>query len=74
MKNRNVHGATRTQLSMSNKDRKEPLSNARFQDLLSQAGAFFAEAERDVEGERSAVIAEILDDLARHGLTVDDLR
>lgn len=53
--------------------RKEPLSDARFQDLLSKAGAFFADAERDVEGERLAVIAEIRETMQRYGLTVDDL-
>ena len=54
--------------------RKEPLSEARFQDLLLKAGTFFAEAERDVEGERTAVIAEILQTLDRYELTVEDLR
>lgn len=54
--------------------RKEPLSDTRFQDLLLKVGAFFAEAERDVEGERAAVIAEILQTLDRYGLTVEDLR
>ncbi len=53
--------------------KKEPLSDARFQDLLSRAGAFFAEAERDVEGERAAAIQEILETLDRYGLTVADL-
>lgn len=53
--------------------KKEPLSDDRFQDLLSKAGAFFAEAERDVEGERAAVIQEILQTLDRFGLTVVDL-
>ena len=51
-----------------------PLSDHRFQDLLSRASAFFAEAERDVEGERAQAIAEILQTLQRHGLTVEDLR
>jgi hypothetical protein len=50
------------------------LSDERFQTLLSKAGAFFAEAERDVEAERAAVIEEILQTLAIYGLTVDDLR
>ncbi len=54
--------------------KKEPLSDARFEDLLSKAGAFFAEAERDVEGERAAVIQEILETLDRYGLTVADLK
>lgn len=52
---------------------KAPLSDERFQTLLSKAGAFFAEAERDVEAERAAVIEEILQTLALYGLTVDDL-
>lgn len=54
--------------------RKEPLSDTRFQDLLLKVGAFFAEAERDVEGERAAVITEILQTLDRYGLTVENLK
>lgn len=53
---------------------KAPLSDERFQSLLSEAGAFFAEAERDVEAERVAAINEIWRTLALYGLTVDDLR
>ncbi len=54
--------------------RKDPLSDARYQDLLSKAGAFFADAERDTKGERAAMIAEIVQTMERYGLTVDDLR
>lgn len=54
--------------------KKEPLSDSRFQDLLSRAGAFFADAEREVEGERAAMIQEILQTLDRYGLTVADLK
>lgn len=54
--------------------KKEPLSDARFEELLSKAGTFFAEAERDVEGERAAVIQEIFKTLDRYGLTVGDLK
>lgn len=53
--------------------KKEPLSDARFQDLLFRAGTFFADAERDVEGERATVIQEILETLDCYGLTVADL-
>ncbi len=42
------------------KSRDESLTEARFQALLMKAGAFFAEAERDVEAERAAMIVEIL--------------
>ncbi len=41
---------------------------------MSRAGAFFADAERDVEGERAAMIQEILQTLDRYGLTVADLK
>lgn len=66
-------GATRTPNTPPS-PRKDPLSDTRFQDLLLKAGAFFAEAERDVEGERAAVITEILQTLDRYGLTVEDLK
>lgn len=55
-------------------ERNDPLSDKRYQDLLSKAGAFFAEAQRDIEGERAAAIDEILQTLERYGLTVEDLR
>ena len=54
--------------------RQEPLTDRRFEDLLQQASAFFAEAERDPEAERQAAIAEIIETMARHGLTVEDLQ
>lgn len=50
-----------------------PLGDARFQALLSQANAFFAEAERDVVAERAAVIAEIRTLMAEYGLGSQDL-
>jgi hypothetical protein len=54
--------------------RQAPLSERRFEDLLQQASAFFAQAERDPVAEKQAVIEEILETLNRHGLTVADLR
>lgn len=54
--------------------KKEPLSDDQFQDLLAKAGAFFAEAERDVEVERAAAIQEILQAMDHYGLTVENLR
>ena len=66
-------GASRTPYAPPS-HRKEPLSDTRFQDLLLKAGAFFAEAERDGEGERAEVIAEILQTLDRYGLKVEDLK
>ncbi len=54
--------------------RQEPLSDRRFEDLLQQASAFFAQAERDPEAERQAAIAEIIETMNRYGLTVEDLR
>ena len=35
------------------------MTDRRFEDLLQQASAFFAQAERDPEAERQAAIAEI---------------
>jgi len=54
--------------------RQDPLTDRRFGDLLQQASAFFAQAERDPVAERQAVIAEIIETMARYGLTVEDLR
>jgi hypothetical protein len=73
-KHRNDRSAALTSARGNSAADKTPLSNERFQTLLSKAGAFFAEAERDVEAERAAAIEEILQTLAFHGLTVDDLR
>lgn len=55
-------------------ERQPPLSNRRFEDLLQQASAFFAQAERDPEAVRRETIAEIVDTMKRYGLTVEDLR
>ncbi len=75
-KHRNDRSAALTSARGNSAADETPLSDERFQTLLSKAGAFFAEAERDVdvEAERAAVIEEILQTLALHGLTVDDLR
>ena len=54
--------------------RHDPLTDRRFEDLLQQASAFFAQAERDPEAERQAAIAEIIETMDRYGLTVADLR
>ena len=54
--------------------RQDPLTDRRFEDLLQQASAFFAQAERNPEAERQAAIEEIIETLERHGLTVADLR
>ena len=54
--------------------RQEPLTDRRFEDLLQQANAFFAQAERDPEAVRQETIAEIVDTMKRYGLTVEDLR
>ena len=54
--------------------RQGPLTDRRFEDLLQQASAFFAEAERDPEADKRAAIAEIIETMERHGLTVEDLR
>ena len=58
----------------SHATRQEPLTDRRFEDLLQQANAFFAQAERDPEAVRQEIIAEIVDTMKRYGLTVEDLR
>lgn len=50
-----------------------PLGDHRFQELIKVASAYFAAAERDVEGEKRAAIAEIKARIAQYGLTADDL-
>jgi len=50
-----------------------PLSEQRFQDLLSAAGTFFASFERDPGAERATAIAEIQDLMGRYGLSSADL-
>ena len=50
------------------------MTDRRFEDLLQQASAFFAQSERDPEAERQAAIAEIIETLNRYGLAVEDLR
>lgn len=55
-------------------NRSEPLNDQRFQDLIDRASAFFAAAERDLDSEKAAVIAEIQACMQEYGLTVDDLR
>lgn len=52
---------------------RAPLGDDRFNSLLAQANAFFAEAERDTVAERAAVIEDILNLMREHGLSVDDL-
>ncbi|WP_170073101.1 hypothetical protein [Malikia granosa] len=50
------------------------MTDRRFEDLLHQASAFFAQSERDPEAEKLAAIAEIIETMKRYGLTVEDLR
>ena len=54
--------------------RQEPLTDRRFEDLLQQASAFFAQSERDPEAEKQVAIAEIIETMNRYGLTLADLR
>ena len=60
--------------STSHPVRQDPLTDRRFEDLLQQASAFFAQAERVPEANREAAIAEIIETMNRYGLTVADLR
>ena len=54
--------------------RQEPLTDRRFEDLLQQASAFFAQSESDPEAEKQVAIAEIIETMNRYGLTLADLR
>jgi DNA-binding protein H-NS len=49
------------------------LTDRRFEDLLQQASAFFAQEERDPEADKQAAIAEIIETMNRYGITVKDL-
>ncbi len=53
--------------------RQDPLTDRRFEDLLQQASAFFAQEERDPEADKQAAIAEIIETMNRYGITVKDL-
>jgi antitoxin component HigA of HigAB toxin-antitoxin module len=50
-----------------------PLGEDRFQSLLTQVNAFFAEAEQDKVAERTAAITEIQALMAQYGLSTQDL-
>lgn len=54
-------------------EKRTPLSEQRFQDLLNAAGTFFASFESDPVVEKAAAIAEIQDMMARYGLAIEDL-
>ena len=54
-------------------DQGVPLSDRRFEELLKKASEFFSAEEIDPEAEKQAAMQEILADLTRLGLTVDDL-
>jgi hypothetical protein len=54
-------------------DHGVPLSDRRFEELLKKASEFFAAEEIDPEAQKQAAIQEILAEMARYGLTTDDL-
>ena len=49
------------------------LSDARYQSLLAQASAFFAQAETGKDVQRLQVIEDILATMHAHGITAGDL-
>jgi len=55
------------------RQKAEPLSDHRYQDLLERAKAFFASAEVPAEEARLTAIAEIREQMRHYGLTADDL-
>ena len=50
------------------------MTDRRFEDLLQQTSAFFAQSESDPEAEKQVAIAEIIETMNRYGLTLADLR
>lgn len=53
--------------------RQTPLGDNRYEELVRQASAFFAAAERDEVAEKAAAIEDIKRRLLEYGLTVEDL-
>ena len=49
------------------------LSDARYQSLLAQACAFFAQAETGKDAQRLQVIEDILANMRARGITAEDL-
>lgn len=54
-------------------DHGVPLSDRRFEELLKNASEFFAAEEIDPEAQKQVAIKEILAEMTRHGLKVEDL-
>lgn len=52
---------------------REPMGEQRYQQLLAGLGELFAQADEGAGDKRLAAIAEIREQMARHGLTPEDL-
>ncbi len=63
----------RNKTAISAPVRLTPLGDNRFEELVRQASAFFAAAERDEVAEKAAAIDDIKRRMFEYGLTVDDL-
>lgn len=63
----------RNKTATSAHERQTPLGDNRFEELVRQASAFFAAAERDEVAEKAAAVEEIKLRMLEYGLTVDDL-
>jgi pyruvate/2-oxoacid:ferredoxin oxidoreductase alpha subunit len=63
----------RNKLAPSAPVRQTPLGDNRFEELVRQASAFFAAAERDEVAEKAVAIEDIRRRMIEYGLTVDDL-
>lgn len=63
----------RNKTAISAPVRLTPLGDNRFEELVRQASAFFATAERDEVAEKAAAIEEIKHLMVEYGLTVEDL-
>lgn len=63
----------RNKLVPSAPARQTPLGDNRFEELVRQASAFFAAAERDEVAEKVAAIEDIRRRMIEYGLTVEDL-
>lgn len=70
---RNTRNELRRPQTTSRKIETPPLSDQRFQQLLNNASAFFAQAEGHTEEERRQVIQDIRAQMSAYGLSTDDL-
>lgn len=58
----------------ANAVRREPMADQRYQQLMARLGALFSQTEEGTAADqRLAVIAEITEQMAKYGLSAEDL-